>query len=95
MSTVTYKKAKEDLDRLWDETVSTREPIVVQRRGKEDIAIIPADELAGYMETAHLLSSPANAKRLLAAIERSRRGEGTRLTLEEIKKKFRPNGVDS
>jgi antitoxin YefM len=94
VSSVSYEEAKERLESLWDTAVSTREPIRLHRPGKEDIAIIAADELAGYMETAHLLSSPENARRLLAARERADRGEGTPMTIEEITRRFPLDGVD-
>ncbi len=53
----------------------SREPAILERRGHDDMALLPADELASLTETAHLLSSPRNAARLLAALSRSRRGE--------------------
>ena len=61
---------------LWDEAVANREPIIIRRRGKEDMAMMPADELAGRIETAHLLRSPLNAERLLSALARARKAEG-------------------
>ena len=42
----------------------------------ETAALIPADELASIIETAHLLRSPKNAKRLLRAFRRAGRGLG-------------------
>jgi antitoxin YefM len=36
-----------------------------------DVALLPASELAGLMETAHLLRSPNNARRLLTALRRA------------------------
>ena len=47
--------------------------------------LIPAGELTGLMETAHLLRSPANASRLVAALERLRSGEGRAMTTDELK----------
>jgi antitoxin YefM len=94
VSTVSYTEAKEEFEALWDRAISTREPIVVTRPGSEDIAIIAAEELAGYIETAHLLSSPENARRLLDALERTNRGEGLPITSDELKRKFKINGVD-
>jgi antitoxin YefM len=40
------------------------------------VALVAADELAGLPETAHLLRSPRNAARLLAALRRALRGGG-------------------
>jgi antitoxin YefM len=95
MNSVDLAEAKENLETLCEEAASTREPITVLRPGRENIVIVAADEWAGYLETAHLLSSDANAKRLLAALERSWRREGTAMTLAEIESKFASHGTDS
>jgi antitoxin YefM len=42
------------------------------------------DEWCGLVETAHLLRSPANARRLLAALLRLDAGQGTELTPEQL-----------
>ena len=58
--------------------------VIIQRRGSENFAMIAADELAGILETAHLLRSPANAERLLSAPERVRKGTVTPQTIDEL-----------
>ncbi len=73
---VTYTAARANFAKLWDEAVSTREPIFISRRGKEEMALIPANELSGLLETAHLLRSPKNADRLLSTLVEARRGDG-------------------
>jgi antitoxin YefM len=85
MSTITYSTARDHLAEVWDKTVSTREPVIVSRRGTESIVMLPLDEWEGLQETAHLLRSPANAKRLLAAIDRLDRGEGAAMSVESLK----------
>jgi antitoxin YefM len=42
--------------------VQDREVVLVRRRKGGDVALVAADELAGLLETAHLLRSPANAE---------------------------------
>jgi antitoxin YefM len=59
--------------------------VIIQRRGGEDVAMITADELAGLLETAHLLRSPKNAKRLLSAIDRVRKESGTPQTIDDLR----------
>lgn len=76
MTTATYSAARENLADLWNQVEDTREEIILQRRGHEDLALLPAHELRALQETAHLLRSPANAIRLLRALTRSRRAEG-------------------
>ncbi len=47
--------------------------------------MIAADELSGLLETAHLLRSPTNTKRLISALDRVRKGTGTPQTIEELR----------
>ncbi len=81
----TYTHARAHLASLIDEVAKNREVVIIQRRGSEDVAMIAADELAGILETAHLLRSPANAERLLSALERVRKGTGTPQTIDELR----------
>jgi antitoxin YefM len=73
--TTTYSDARARLAALCDQVVSSREPVIIRRRNAPDVALIAADELAGILETAHLLRSPHNAERLLTALARARSGE--------------------
>ncbi len=63
----TYTSLRENLASMLDRVIDDREVVVVKRRGFEDVALISASELAGLEETAYLLRSPKNARRLLAA----------------------------
>ncbi len=67
----TYTQARANLAALCDQVASTREPVLIHRRGGEDVALVSAEELASLMETAHLLRSPRNARRLLDALARA------------------------
>ena len=67
----TYTRLRENLASVLDQVSEDREVVIVRRRGAQDVALIPADELSGLMETAHLLRSPKNAQRLLEALTES------------------------
>lgn len=67
----TYTELRQNLASFLNRVTDDREVLVVRRRGVRDVAIIPADELAGLMETAHLLRSPKNAERLLQSLAES------------------------
>jgi antitoxin YefM len=82
----TYTDARARFASLIDEVVKNREVVIIQRRGSEDVAMIAADELAGILETAHLLRSPANAERLNSALERARKKEGSAQTIKELRR---------
>jgi antitoxin YefM len=49
------------------------------------VAIIPADELAGLIETAHLMRSPANVRRLLESLRELDQRKGETMTVEELR----------
>lgn len=70
-SETTYTSLRENLASVLDQVIDQQETVIVRRRGARDVALIPAAELAGLMETAHLLRSPVNARRLLSALRRA------------------------
>ena len=71
----TYTNGRSRLASLIDEGIENSEIVIISQRGREDVAMIAANELAGLLETAHLLRSSANAKRIYAALERVRKRE--------------------
>jgi antitoxin YefM len=82
----TYTEARANLARLWDQATQDRETVIISRRGADDVAMIAADELASLQETAHLLRSPANAARLLAALQQALRNEGQPTTVDDLRR---------
>jgi antitoxin YefM len=82
----TYTSLRQNLAAILDQVVDQQETVVVRRRNSRDVALIPARELAGLMETAHLLRSPANARRLLISLKRATEGKGKAATLAEIRR---------
>jgi antitoxin YefM len=81
----TYTRARANLARLCQQVAADRDVVRITRRGGNDVVLISADELSGLLETAHLLRSPKNATRLLAALERARADEGTAQSLDELR----------
>ena len=82
---VSYTEARDRPASLWDEVVRDRDALRITRRGTEAVVLVAAGEYDGLVETAHLLRSPANAIRLLSALERALSGEGARRTLIELR----------
>ena len=71
----TYTALRANLADVLDQVVDQQEIVIVRRKGLRDVALVPATELAGLIETAHLLRSPKNARRLLTALHRAERGK--------------------
>jgi antitoxin YefM len=87
MSIVSLADVRENLAALCDEVLSSREEVIIQRPGHPDVALVPAEELSSLRETAYLLRSPKNAERLLEALARARKGEGTAMTVDELRER--------
>jgi antitoxin YefM len=85
---ISYTKARAALAKLCDEVASTREPVIIRRRGAEDVALVSAEELASFIETAHLLRSPKNAERLLNALARAQRVEVKPSSVEDLRREL-------
>ncbi|NSW54162.1 MAG: type II toxin-antitoxin system prevent-host-death family antitoxin [Anaerolineae bacterium] len=81
----TYTQARDGLAKLMDQVTHNREVVIIQRRGEEEVAMIAAAELESLMETAYLLRSPANAERLLSALGRALKHEGTPQSLDDLR----------
>ena len=82
----TYTSLRERLASVLDQVSNDHEVVIVRRRGAKDVALIPAEELAGLMETAHLLRSPRNAERLLAALRRTTGRKGKPDSIHKLRR---------
>lgn len=91
----TYSSARGNFAGLWNEVENSREPAILQRRGHEAMALIPARDLSSLQETAYLLRSPGNAVRLLTALARSRGESGQPAELELLARQLGLSGETS
>ena len=84
----TYTNLRERLADFLDQVAEDQEVVIVKRRGSDDVALVPARELAGLMETAHLLRSPKNAQRLLTALQRATKRKGKPESLDKLRREL-------
>jgi antitoxin YefM len=80
-----YTSLRKNLATILDRVADDQEIFIVRRKGSRDVALVPAAELAGLMETAHLLRSPRNARRLLTALRRAESGKAKTATVEQLR----------
>ena len=80
-----YSYVRENFARLLEEVEANRDVVIINRRGHEDVALVPAGELESLVETAHLLRSPHNAARLLTALRRALARKGKAQTTAELR----------
>ncbi len=72
---VTYTDFRERLAAYMDQVCDSCAPLYVTRQGGRAVVVISEEEFDGWMETLHLLRSPANARRLLASIVSANAGK--------------------
>ena len=77
MKTMTYTESRARYAEVLDGVVNDREEMVVTRAGHEPVVIVSLSDYESLRETAYLMRSPANARRLLDAMEQLESGGGT------------------
>lgn len=77
MQAITYSEARHDLKNVMDEACSNHEPVLITRRRGESVVLLSLEDYESIMESEYLLSSPANAARLMQSLEESRTGKRT------------------
>lgn len=80
---MTYSESRANYAATLDAVVNDREEVIITRAGHDPVVIVALDEYESLRETAYLLRSPENARRLLASITRLEQGEGTERDLAE------------
>lgn len=83
MKAISYSEARENLKSVIDRVVADRAPIAITRQRGEGAVLVSESDWASIEETLYLLSSPANAERLLDAIRGLEAGEGVERELIE------------
>lgn len=83
MKAISYSEARENLKSVIDRVVADRAPIAITRQRGEGAVLVSESDWASIQETLYLLSSPANAARLLDAIRGLEAGEGVERELIE------------
>jgi len=74
---MTYSSTRANFAAALDSVLDDREEVIITRAGKAPVVLVALDDYESLKETAHLLQNPANARRLLASIERLEAGDGT------------------
>ncbi|MGV3247250.1 MULTISPECIES: type II toxin-antitoxin system Phd/YefM family antitoxin [Rothia] len=83
MKTMTYTESRANYAQVLDIAVEDLEEVVITRAGHEPAVILSLAEYESLKETAHLLRSPANARKLLDAIDELEAGGGSNQALLE------------
>ena len=76
MKTLSYTESRARYAEVLDSVVNDREEVVITRAGHEPVVLMSLADFESLRETAYLMRSPTNARRLLDAMERLEAGRG-------------------
>jgi antitoxin YefM len=76
MNAISYTAARENLATTMDRVCADHAPVVITRNRNQSVVMLSLEDYESLEETAHLLRSPANARRLLQSIHTLESGGG-------------------
>jgi antitoxin YefM len=77
MNALTYSQARGNLAKTMDKVCDDHEPVVITRKNQRSVVMISLEDYEALEETAYLLRSPKNARRLIESIAELGSGGGT------------------
>lgn len=83
MNAINYSDLRKNLKTTMDKISTDHEPIIITRRNGDNVVMLSYEDYAAIEETAYLLKSPNNAKRLRESIKSYEQGKGTEQSLFE------------
>ncbi len=84
MNAITYTAARENFASMMDKVCDDREPVIITRNRDQAVVMVSLEDYKALDETAYLMRSPKNARRLLAAMRNLEGGKGKVRKLKEV-----------
>ena len=84
MTAITYTAARETLASTMDRVCKDHDPVIITRNRDQAVVMLSLEDYESLQETAYLLRSPANAKRLMDAIEDLNKGKGIHKSIADL-----------
>ena len=83
MDAISYTAARANLAKTMDKVVNDHEPVIITRKRETPVVMVSLEDYQAMEETAYLLRSPANARKLLESIAELETGNGIQKELIE------------
>jgi antitoxin YefM len=83
MEAITYTAARQNLAKTMEKVCRDRAPMIVTRKSSDSVVIISLEDFEALEETAYLLRSPKNTRRLIESIAQLEDDKGTEKELIE------------
>jgi len=76
MKAITYTAARQNLAKTMEKVCRDRAPVIVTRKSSNSVVIMSLDDFEALEETAYLLRSPKNTRRLIESVAQLENGKG-------------------
>jgi antitoxin YefM len=83
MEAITYTAARQNLAKTMEKVCRDRAPVIVTKKSSESVVIMSLEDFEALKETAYLLRSPKNTRRLIESIAQLEDGKGSEEELIE------------
>jgi antitoxin YefM len=83
MNAITYTAARENLASMMDKVCDDREPVIITRNRDQAVVMVSLEDYKALDETAYLMRSPKNARRLLSGMRNLESGKGKARKLKD------------
>ncbi len=83
MKAISYTAVRSNLAKTMESICDDHEPVVITRKSERSVVMLSLEDYEALEETAYLLRSPKNMKRLIESISRLENGEGKPRELED------------
>ena len=83
MDAITYTHVRGNLAMTMEKVCDDHAPVMIMRKNQRAVVMLSLEDYEAMEETAYLLRSPKNARRLLESVEELESGGGTQRELTE------------
>jgi antitoxin YefM len=81
MEAITYTNARQNLAKTMEKVCQDHSPVIITRKMNESVVIMSLEDYKSLEETAYLIRSPKNMRRLVESISQLENGNGTERAL--------------
>ena len=81
MDAITYTNARQNLAKTMEKVCQDHSPVIITRKKNDSVVIMSLEDYKALEETAYLLRSPKNMRRLIESISQLENGNGTERAL--------------
>jgi antitoxin YefM len=86
MDAISYTHARNNLAATMDKTIADHAPVIITRQNGEAVVMMSLEDFQAWEETAYLLNSPANARKLMKSLDEANKGTLVRKSLAGLRK---------